>query len=65
MFKITERIAQEELSLPIGPTITIEEAEVVAKAVNSFMQYTITKKDSNTIKNHYTYGKRYVSKQNI
>ena len=36
-YPITERIAQEELSLPIGPTITIEEAEIIAKAINAFM----------------------------
>lgn len=35
-FPITERIAQEELSLPIGPTITSEEAEMVVKAIGCF-----------------------------
>ena len=35
-FPITEQIAQEELSLPIGPTITSEDAEMVVKGVNSF-----------------------------
>ena len=32
---ITERIADEELSLPIGPTIKKEEAEYVVKCVNN------------------------------
>ena len=35
-FPITERIANEELSLPIGPSITIEEASMVVKLVNQF-----------------------------
>lgn len=34
---ITERIAQEELSLPIGPTITIEEVCKVAESINCFL----------------------------
>lgn len=34
---ITERIAQEELSLPIGPTITIEEVCKVAESINCFV----------------------------
>ena len=33
---ITEQIAVEELSLPIGPAITLEEAEQVVKLLNSF-----------------------------
>ena len=33
---ITERIADEELSLPIGPTITLEELRTVSEIVNSF-----------------------------
>lgn len=33
---ITEQIAERELSLPIGPTITKEEALLVTQAVNSF-----------------------------
>lgn len=33
---ITEKIALEELSIPIGPTITIEEAAEVASAINRF-----------------------------
>ena len=34
---ITERLADEELSLPIGPTITIEEADYVVKLINQFV----------------------------
>lgn len=34
---ITERLADEELSLPIGPTITMEEVKHVVKIVNNFM----------------------------
>lgn len=33
---ITEKLADEELSLPIGPTITLEEACEVARLVNAF-----------------------------
>ena len=33
---ITERIADEELSLPIGPTITLEEVAEVVKLINEF-----------------------------
>lgn len=33
---ITERLADEELSLPIGPSITLAEAEEVVRLVNSF-----------------------------
>ena len=33
---ITEQIADEELSLPISPTMTIKEAEVVVNLVNKF-----------------------------
>lgn len=33
---ITEKIADEELSLPIGPAITMEEVERVVKLVNNF-----------------------------
>lgn len=33
---ITERLADEELSLPIGPTITIEEVNHVVELVNQF-----------------------------
>ena len=35
-FPITERIANEELSLPIGPAITIEEVAEVVKLINQF-----------------------------
>lgn len=34
---ITERLADEELSLPIGPAITIEEVAEVVKLLNEFM----------------------------
>lgn len=34
---ITERLADEELSLPIGPAITIEEVAEVVKLINDFM----------------------------
>ena len=33
---VTERLADEELSLPIGPTITIEEVEQVVSLINQF-----------------------------
>lgn len=33
---ITERLADEELSLPIGPTITIEEVDCVVSLLNQF-----------------------------
>ncbi len=33
---VTERMADEELSLPIGPAITLEEAAEVVKRVNTF-----------------------------
>lgn len=33
---ITERLADEELSLPIGPTITLDEAKIVVDLVNAF-----------------------------
>ena len=33
---ITEKIADEELSLPIGPTITIEEVEEVTELINKY-----------------------------
>lgn len=33
---ITERLADEELSLPIGPAITIEEVKEVVKLINDF-----------------------------
>lgn len=33
---ITERLADEELSLPIGPSITIEEVKEVVKLVNNY-----------------------------
>lgn len=33
---ITERLADEELSIPIGPTITMEEVGEVVKLINSF-----------------------------
>lgn len=35
-FPITERIANEELSLPIGPAITIDEVAAVVKLINQF-----------------------------
>lgn len=34
---ITERIANEELSLPIGPTITIKEVKQVVEIINNFV----------------------------
>ena len=34
---ITEKIADEELSLPIGPTITIAEAIIVSNMINAFI----------------------------
>jgi dTDP-4-amino-4,6-dideoxygalactose transaminase len=33
---ITERLADEELSLPIGPTITLENAKEIVKLLNEF-----------------------------
>lgn len=33
---ITERIAYEELSLPIGPTISMEEVEEIVRLINAF-----------------------------
>jgi len=33
---ITERLADEELSLPIGPTITMDEVDEVVRLINSF-----------------------------
>lgn len=33
---ITERLADEELSIPIGPTITMEEVKKVVKLINEF-----------------------------
>lgn len=33
---ITEQIAEQELSLPIGPAITLEEVKKVIELVNSF-----------------------------
>lgn len=36
VFPITERIAHEELSLPIGPSITIEEVAEVVRLINAF-----------------------------
>ena len=36
LLPITEYIAEHELSLPIGPTITLEEAAQVVEAVNAF-----------------------------
>ena len=35
-FPITERIAKEELSLPIGPAITMEEVAEVVRLINQF-----------------------------
>lgn len=35
-FPITERLADEELSLPIGPTITIEEVKRIVDLINKF-----------------------------
>lgn len=34
---ITEQIAREELSLPISPVLTREDAEIVVKQINAFM----------------------------
>lgn len=36
---ITERISQEELSLPISQAMTLEEAAIVVKAVNAFTAF--------------------------
>ncbi len=36
-FPITEQIAHEELSLPIGPSISIQEAKQVVHLINSFV----------------------------
>ena len=33
---ITEQIADEELSLPIGPSIKLEEVSEIVKLINSF-----------------------------
>ena len=33
---ITEKIADEEMSLPIGPAITIKEVEIICKLINDF-----------------------------
>lgn len=33
---VTERLADEELSLPIGPTITMDEVDEVVRLINSF-----------------------------
>ena len=33
---ITERLAQEELSIPIGPVICLEEARIVVDLINTF-----------------------------
>ena len=33
---ITERLADEELSLPIGPAITLEEVAEVVRLINEF-----------------------------
>ena len=33
---ITEKLAQEELSIPIGPTISLEEAAEVVSLINRF-----------------------------
>ena len=35
---ITEKIADEELSLPIGPAITMEEVKVVVEVINNFIK---------------------------
>ena len=35
-FPITERIANEELSLPIGPSIKLEEVAQVVTLINNF-----------------------------
>ena len=35
-FPITERLADEELSLPIGPTISIEEVDYIINLINRF-----------------------------
>lgn len=37
-YPITERIADEELSLPIGPAMTLDEARYVADVVNDFLR---------------------------
>ena len=33
---ITEKIADEELSLPIGPTISLDEAQIICNNLNFF-----------------------------
>lgn len=35
-FPITERIAEQELSIPVSPTLSLSDASVIAKALNSF-----------------------------
>jgi len=35
-FPITERIAREELSIPMGPCLTMEEVSTVTDALNAF-----------------------------
>jgi dTDP-4-amino-4,6-dideoxygalactose transaminase len=35
-FPIAEKIADEELSLPIGPTITLEEVKQIIELINKF-----------------------------
>ena len=35
-FPITERIANEELSLPIGPAITMNEVAEIVRLLNQF-----------------------------
>jgi len=35
-YPIAEKIHAEELSLPIGPTMTMEQVDMVIAAVNSF-----------------------------
>lgn len=34
---ITERLANEELSIPIGPSITLDEVEEIVRLINNFM----------------------------
>jgi dTDP-4-amino-4,6-dideoxygalactose transaminase len=35
-FEITERIHNEELSLPISPIMSMEEAKIVVELINKF-----------------------------
>ena len=49
-FPITEQIHQQELSLPISPVMTMEEAEAVVSVINAFQQ---TKQERRVICNRH------------